>query len=267
MPLIKTLAEALRPQLDRPFAFFGHSLGALVAFELARRLERDGGPVPVRLLVSGCAAPQVPRDGRPLHVLPEAEFRSELRGLNGTPAAVLENEELMELLLPTLRADFALCETYTFIPGPPLTCPINAWGGLNDDAVSRQSLDAWQEQTTGSFRLHLLPGDHFFLHTSRPKLLQMVAEDLRGTVAGATPGRQVGRPTREFTAKPPAPDGGHLHVQRVRPDRPPGCRTGRRRPLTPDEVEGARRSSFSWNRDRFVVCRTALRPLRGEEGP
>src|SRR5262249_34355438 len=145
-PLADALAEALRSRLNRPFAFFGHSLGALVAFELARRLQRHGGPRPLHLFVSAFGAPQVPSRPSFLHTLPDAEFREELLGLNGIPKAVFENNELMELLLPTLRADFAVCETYAFIPGPPLSCPITALGGLGDKTVGVADLRAWREQ-------------------------------------------------------------------------------------------------------------------------
>jgi medium-chain acyl-[acyl-carrier-protein] hydrolase len=176
-PLVETLAKSLRPKLDQPFAFFGHSLGALVAFELSRRLQRDHGLQPTRLFVSGCGAPQTRASQTAIHALPLAEFREELQRLNGTPAAILDNDELMELLLPTLRADFSLCETYTYIDGPPLTCPITVLGGLSDDTVSRQDLDAWCEQTTGPFRLLLLPGDHFFLNSARPLLIHALAQD------------------------------------------------------------------------------------------
>src|SRR5262245_7864563 len=191
-PLIEALARSLPPHLDRLFGFFGHSLGALVAFELARRLGRDGGPQPVQLFVSGCGAPQARTPERSVHTLQDAEFREELRHLNGTPSSVLDNDELMEVLLPTLRADFALCETYTFAPGPPLTCPVSALGGLGDDAVSRQDLDAWREQTTGPFRRYMLPGDHFFLLTAQPLLLRALARDLPKAGGEDAPGSHSG---------------------------------------------------------------------------
>src|SRR5262249_6191348 len=138
----------------------------------------DHGPQPVRLVVSGCGAPQTRTSHTAIHALPAAEFREELRRLNGTPAAVLDNDELMDLVLPTLPADFSLCETYAHAAGPPLACPITALGGLGDDTVSRQELDAWREQTTGPFRLRMLPGDHFFLNSARPLLLQALIQDL-----------------------------------------------------------------------------------------
>jgi medium-chain acyl-[acyl-carrier-protein] hydrolase len=177
-PLVEALAGALRRYLDRPFAFFGHSMGALVAFELCRRLQREECGRPICLLASGCGAPHVRSAHSAIHALPAAQFSQELRRLNGTPAAVLDDNELMELVLPTLRADFRLCETYEYLSGPPLACPIVALGGLGDDTVSRQDLDAWREQTTGRFRARLLPGDHFFLHSSGCLLLEAIARDL-----------------------------------------------------------------------------------------
>ncbi len=133
-PLVGALAEALLPHLDRPFAFFGHSLGALIGFELARRLRRERGLEPVHLFASACAAPQRWGCVRPIHALPDAAFRKELRRLRGTAPAVLDNEELMEILLPALRADFALCETYAYGEDDPLSCPVTAVGGLRDPA-------------------------------------------------------------------------------------------------------------------------------------
>jgi medium-chain acyl-[acyl-carrier-protein] hydrolase len=186
-PLTEALALALGPSLEPPFAFFGHSMGALLAFELTRRLRRDGWPEPARLFLSGCAAPQIRTRARPINALPDAVFCKKLRGLNGTPAAILDHDELMELLLPTLRADFALCETYKFVPGLPLTCPISAWGGLGDDTVGYQELQAWREQTLGAFRLRMLPGDHFFLKNPQP-LLRDLAHELGRALTEASPG-------------------------------------------------------------------------------
>jgi len=91
---------------------------------------------------------------------------------------VLENVELMELLLPILRADFAVCETYVYEADDPLDCPISAFGGLQDEYVSRESLGAWREQTSGSFSLRMFPGDHFYLNTERPLLLRALAQEL-----------------------------------------------------------------------------------------
>jgi medium-chain acyl-[acyl-carrier-protein] hydrolase len=175
--LCAELARAVLPFLDgRPFAFFGHSMGALLAFELARKLARETGREPVHLFVSGRPAPQSPRERRTFD-LPEPEFIEELLSLNGTPREVLENAELRQLLLPTLRADFAACQTYEFEPGPPLGCPVTVFGGLQDE-VGREQLEGWGEQTTAAFNLHMFPGDHFFLNTSQRPLLDLIARDL-----------------------------------------------------------------------------------------
>ncbi|MGB2677420.1 MAG: alpha/beta fold hydrolase, partial [Candidatus Acidiferrum sp.] len=179
-PLVQALAQALGPLLDKPFAFFGHSLGALVGFELARQLRRQSGVQPVRLFVSADRAPQLPHRDRPIHVLPEGEFLVELRCLNGIPGKVLEEVELMQTMLPVLRADLAVCETYVYSTEPPLNCPISTFGGLQDRRVSRGDLEAWRDQTSASFSLRMFPGDHFFWHTTQPLLLQVLSQDLRG---------------------------------------------------------------------------------------
>ena len=176
--LVQAIAIALLPYLDKPFAFFGHSMGGLVSFELARLLHKNYGKSPVHLFVSGNRAPQVPDPDPPIHALPEPEFLEELRRLNGTPAAVLENAELMQLLLPAIRADFAVVETYAYTPEPSLDCPITAFGGLQDREVSCDDLKGWQEQTNAAFSLHMLPGDHFFLQSAQPLLLQSLSQEL-----------------------------------------------------------------------------------------
>ena len=174
------LPKRLLPLLDKPFAFFGHSLGALVGFELARQLRRQSGVQPVRLFVSADRAPQIPPGDRPIHALPEAEFLAELRRLNGIPGSVLENAELMQIMLPILRADFAVHETYVYSAEPPLSCFISSFGGLQDHMVSHSDLEAWRDQTSVAFLLRMFPGDHFFLNTAQPLVLQVLSQELRG---------------------------------------------------------------------------------------
>ena len=178
-PLVVALAEALLPHLDRPFAFFGHSMGAKVAFELARYLRATRGVEPVHLFVSGCKGPRRPRGGRHIHDLPDAEFIEELRRLNGTPPEVLEHPELMKLMLPLLRADFELVETYEYLPGRLLDSPVSAYGGLEDAEVPGEQLGEWRAETTGAFNQRMFPGGHFYLHAARKRLLQMLSLDLR----------------------------------------------------------------------------------------
>ncbi|MET0622005.1 MAG: alpha/beta fold hydrolase [Pyrinomonadaceae bacterium] len=162
-PMVEALAEAITPYLDRPFAFFGHSMGATISFELARLLEARGRGLPARLFVSGRSAPQLPRERELTYDLPEPEFISHVRSLNGTPAEVLEHPELMELMMPLLRADFSVVETYEYRTGPPLGCPITAFAGADDVEVNTERVAAWGEQTSADFNLQIMPGGHFFL--------------------------------------------------------------------------------------------------------
>lgn len=170
--LVQNLGELLLPLLDRPFACFGHSLGGLIAFELARWLRSHQQPEPLHLWISAARAPQLPITDPPIHTLPKAQFMAELLRYNGTPAAVLENAELMELLLPSIRADFALLETYRYQPQPPLACSMTALAGTQDPIISFDEVIPWQIHTVGAFSLHVVPGDHFFIH--QPSVLRFL---------------------------------------------------------------------------------------------
>jgi medium-chain acyl-[acyl-carrier-protein] hydrolase len=176
--LVQPLAQALLPYLDKPFVFFGHSMGATISYELARYLRREHNLMPGHLFVSGRRAPQIPKSREFTYNLPEPEFLETLHGLNGTPREALEQPELMELLLPLLRADFELSETYTYLDGPLLDCPISIYGGSEDDDVTREHLEAWGELTTGSVSLQMFPGDHFFINTTQTMLLRTLAQEL-----------------------------------------------------------------------------------------
>jgi surfactin synthase thioesterase subunit len=176
--LVDRLGHAVHPWLDRPFAFFGHSMGALIAFELARALRKGAAPEPTHLFVSSHCAPHLPTRGRFLHRLTDSELTLRLRQLNGTPEEVLTNVELMRLLLPTLRADCMLCETYEHSPSEPLACGVTALGGREDPAVAGAELEAWRRHTRGPFELQMLPGDHFYLHSARPRLLRLIVARL-----------------------------------------------------------------------------------------
>jgi medium-chain acyl-[acyl-carrier-protein] hydrolase len=177
-PLVSAIIPILLPYLDKPFAIFGHSMGGLLSFELARYLRKEHGKKPVHLFVSASRAPQIMSKKAPIHALPEAEFKQELCRLNGTPASVLENSELMQLLIPILRADFAVLETYVYAQEQPLECPITAFGGFQDEEVSPEELQGWRSQTKNSFQLQMLPGDHFFIQSSQSILLENLAKYL-----------------------------------------------------------------------------------------
>jgi medium-chain acyl-[acyl-carrier-protein] hydrolase len=178
LKLVEELGPALQPYLDKPLAFFGHSMGAKISFELARYLRREYRLEPSHLFVSGSGAPQLPKEGVPDYTLPEPEFIEKVRSLNGTPPEVLDNQEIMRLLVGILRADFELVETHVYSPEPPLNCPITAVGGLRDDEVSRDQLDAWRIHTKTRFVLRMFPGDHFFLHTHQATLLRVLTDSL-----------------------------------------------------------------------------------------
>jgi medium-chain acyl-[acyl-carrier-protein] hydrolase len=177
-PLVESTAKALLPHLEGSFAFFGHSMGAIISFELAHLLRREHKPGPAHLFLSGRPAPHLIKEEPPTYDLPEAEFIEELRRMQGTSKEVLEHPELMSVLSPILRADLEICETYGYEPRPPLDCPITAFGGLQDEDISREQLEGWRDYTTSSFTVRMFPGNHFFLHQSAPVLLRMIAQDL-----------------------------------------------------------------------------------------
>lgn len=177
-PLIEALEEALLPNLDVPFAFFGHSMGAVVAFELARKLRAARGLHPKHLFVSARRAPHLPSSRDPVHNQPTQELVRTLRRMGGTPEQVFNEPELMALFLKIARADFELLETYTFTPGEPLECPISVFHGLQDQEVTEDEAKTWREHTSGAFSQRTLPGGHFFLNTARRPLLRAIAQDL-----------------------------------------------------------------------------------------
>lgn len=177
--LVQKLTRLLLPYFDRPFALFGHSMGALISFELARFLRKKRRRSPVQIFISGHVAPQLPRTHRCIHDLPEAKFIQELRNLDGTPEAVLKNSELMQLLLPVLRADFRVCETYCYTPEMLLACPITVFGGFEDADVSQESLNAWQDQTCAEFKIRMFSGGHFFFQSNQASFLRGFADEIR----------------------------------------------------------------------------------------
>ncbi|MEK6419068.1 MAG: alpha/beta fold hydrolase [Burkholderia gladioli] len=190
--LIAVLIDDMRPRLDRPFAIFGHSMGALVGFELAQALRRVAGVSPRWLGVSACRAPS--RRERETHWLtcPEPEFLDEVRALNGMPDELLDNREFMELVMPMLRADFHLCGTYEPQPARPrLTCPMLVIGGARDAELAGDpaNLAAWADETAGPVVHREIDAGHFFINTHREELIGHVLDSL-ATVRG--PGRLAG---------------------------------------------------------------------------
>lgn len=184
LTMVDEIGTAIQAYLDKPFSFFGHSMGAILGFELAHRLRREVGLEPTRLLVSGCRAPHIPNTDRKRHQLPDREFLEELERLDGTPKQVLAHPEMVQCLLPPLRADFEAIENYVYSPAPPLTCPISAFGGRDDPEVKAEQLEAWRDQTTSGFTLRMFSGNHFFIHEAEELLLRVVGLILVNTHVG-----------------------------------------------------------------------------------
>lgn len=175
--LVPLLREELEPYLDRPFALFGHSIGALVSFELARELRRTSRIEPCHLFVSGCPAPHLPHSDR-IWDLPDEEFLECLRRFNGTPPDVLSHPELMDMMLPAIRADLALRDRYDYRDEPSMSCPITAFGGMADTHVDCTMLRAWRQHTCDRFQLWLFQGDHFFIRSSQGPVLETLSSVL-----------------------------------------------------------------------------------------
>ncbi|NGO72739.1 thioesterase II family protein [Streptomyces boncukensis] len=177
--LAREAAAVCARELAEPFAVFGHSLGAFVVFELVRELRRRWGLRPAHLTVSARSAPQVGAHHGELHRLPDGAFLDAMdRTFRAVPPEVRDDAALAALLLPILRADTAMLETYRHREEAPLTCPITAAGGDADPAGDRAGLSAWEPHTTGGFALRTYPGGHFYLRPHRERLLADLSADL-----------------------------------------------------------------------------------------
>jgi medium-chain acyl-[acyl-carrier-protein] hydrolase len=176
--LITTLSRELVTVIDVPYILYGHSLGALIAFETAREMSKSGRERPERLIVSGCPAPHLIANRPPISDLPEAAFIEELRRLGGTPPEVLDNSELLQLVLPSLRSDMALFESYILADNAPLDCPITALGGSEDKIADRNELEGWRAYTVEGFSVALFDGDHFFIRRHRGGIARILAAEI-----------------------------------------------------------------------------------------
>jgi medium-chain acyl-[acyl-carrier-protein] hydrolase len=185
--LVGELADHLRLVVDRPYVLFGHSMGAIVAYELTRALAPRGFRPPAGLIVSGQRAPHRPDDSSHIHHLPDADFLGALRELGGTPSEVFEHPELIELLLPTLRADFAAIETYEWVPGPPLEIPIVAFAGDRDEVIDPDDVAGWAEQTTAPIIVERFDGGHFFVLDRPEQVARCAGEHALALAAGQAP--------------------------------------------------------------------------------
>ncbi|WP_243791898.1 thioesterase II family protein [Saccharopolyspora gloriosae] len=169
--------DGIRPWADEaPLTLFGHSMGASVAFEVARRLESGGTP-PHALFVSGRAGPTRTRN-EGVHALGDAEFVTALATLDEGTAAVLANEELLRMAMPSLRADYRAAETYTYRPGTDVSCPVVAMVGTDDPKVTAEEADTWRERTSGPFELHTFPGAHFYLNDEAANVRRLIHQHM-----------------------------------------------------------------------------------------
>lgn len=181
--IVAPLAQELARQPLLPFAFFGHSLGALVAFELTRYLHANGAQLPLHLFVSGCHAPRYRNPSRQLHRMDDHTLLEELRTYNGTPAELLQSRELMEIVLPIIRADFGLAERFAYQPAPKLDVPMSILAGRGDDYETPEQSEGWQEETDGPCALHWFDGDHFFIHSECQRVLSHVNQTMATCLA------------------------------------------------------------------------------------
>jgi pyochelin biosynthetic protein PchC len=175
--LARRIYEQLRQFDDRPIALFGHSLGASVAFEVARLLEEEAGVVPAHLFVSGRRAPSRPRDER-IHLQSDARLIAEMRRLDGTAGDLLEDDELIQMIIGPIRNDYRAAETYVYRPGPPLTCPVTVMVGDADPKVDLDEARSWRDHTTGPYAIKVYQGGHFYLNVHQADVLRTIRAGL-----------------------------------------------------------------------------------------
>ena len=175
LPLAQTLARQIRLYSQKPFAIYGHSMGALLAFELTRILQRQNAPLPLTLFLAAHRAAHLSPRRAPLYALPDEELIQALRRLGGLQDEVIEDRELLDILLPTLRADLTLCDRYGFSSDTPLNCPFQLYAGRDDTEVPPEDMHSWSEHSTQSSSLHIYSGGHFFLRSDSDALMQEIA--------------------------------------------------------------------------------------------
>ncbi|MFE1554939.1 thioesterase II family protein [Streptomyces sp. NPDC058734] len=182
--LVEEIHRALLPWTDKPLVLFGHSMGAVLSFELARRFEREGAPL-AGLIASGRRSPTVRREEN-VHTRGDDALIAEIRALSGTDAGLLADEELLRMVLPAIRSDYKAVETYRYLPdgpGPALKCPVSVLTGESDPRVSVPEAMEWRELTGGEFSLRTFPGGHFYLTPQQAGVTRAVIEDLAAFTA------------------------------------------------------------------------------------
>jgi medium-chain acyl-[acyl-carrier-protein] hydrolase len=248
--LADAISEEIAACIEMPFVLFGHSMGALLAFEVAQRLKNNYQLEPLELFVSGHSAPQLPPFRAPVRDLPEMQFRDELRRFGGTPEQVLNDEELMAFFSPILRKDMTVLETYQYTATAPLNFPITAFGGISDRTVPWHRLHDWAAQTSSRFSISLLPGDHFFIRAPEVKFPTLMRAHLE---------RVVGKRPDEASLKDD-----EIVIWRVALDRLPEEVQALEKVLAADETQRAESYVEEQERTNFVVSRAALRMILAE---
>lgn len=176
--LVKAIADRMEPKIRKPYALYGHSMGALISFELSWELILRYGAKPQHLFVSGRSAPQWPRSRPAIFLLPDDDLLVELKRLNGTPRDVLENPDLMALFLGVLRADFEMVETYQYQRRGRLDCPITVYSGLYDNDIPLEACHAWSDQTASRCIMRMFKGDHFFIRDPKSEFVNVFRNDV-----------------------------------------------------------------------------------------
>jgi medium-chain acyl-[acyl-carrier-protein] hydrolase len=181
--LIRSLVDVLAPLSQSPYLLFGHSMGAIVSFELAREFRRRGLSGPVHLFVSSSRAPHLSDTAPQIHLLPDDEFVDAIcRQMNGIPDEILQTPQLLSVLLPTLRADVKLCETYVYKRAEPLACPITAYGGVEDTKANPAQIRAWKEHTKTRFQCVLFPSGHFYFQNAQQRFFRVLSSEISRTL-------------------------------------------------------------------------------------
>lgn len=180
--LADEVACGILSQLTVPYAIFGHSMGALIAFEVARRLRARSWPMPTHLFLSGSGAPDLCHLRPPLHTLSDDEILEKLAGWKSMPPELSQHAEVLDVILPTLRNDFRLCDTYSYIEEAPLDVTMTVLGGTDDEEVPVESLDAWRRQTSARFSLATFPGSHFYFSSSEPQFFTVLNHEIRQVI-------------------------------------------------------------------------------------
>ena len=179
---VEALADSIKPSLDRPYALFGYSMGALVAFELIRELRRRGEPLPIQLFLAAMRAPQTPPFCPSLSDLPNDSFLEQMRHYYDPPQDAWNLPELLKVILPTLRTDMKMCDDYSHTLEPPLECPIHAFAGQDDRSSPPAAVREWRQHTTEDFNMDVFDGTHFFINTALDDLQRAVVSRLKQIV-------------------------------------------------------------------------------------